>query len=381
MARRRKGAEGAPLPRRMDALNTASATIPTGISPNKMIQCLLALVLVALWLAPATAAQMLTPNIVNGTRADPRRFPFMAAIQYNMPNINYRRVFCGGSMIAPNLMLTAAHCSRDLFQPVNQLLVSSRRFDIRRSSDDPKEIRMTGGGIDYSVESVFIHPLFDPIKLTFDIAIWVLKPKLPLSYNSTFSAKDIPIVALPTVRNKNPPEATRVKAMGWGSTLGMTLNSSLSPFLLTTWLKTTSLSYCASANHAVLNYSVICAMGDGTDTCTGDSGGPLLTRNPNPVRGSRWFTTTPGWTQVGIVSWGPKLCALPGVPAVYTGISWYLPWINLIRRRYQIKEPVTTTKRVMRKTTRRRSNATPVSAPDGTNLTPNPIIVNPIRPG
>lgn len=336
------------------------ATQTTFEGPSSVALLALAVFLLCLAAAPTptTLAQLannkgrtLTPNIINGTVANPRRFPFVASIQYYIPQISQRIHFCGGTMIAPNLMLTAAHCSdpQFLFQTYDQMIVSSRRYDLRLASDDPKEIAMTGGGIDYKVQAVHIHPGYDPNstavskleRFTYDLAIWVLKPQLPLSYNANFTALQIPIVALPIKKNQNPPEGTLVKAVGWGTTDPTPGSATGSPILMKTTLNTTSLQFCANRLHAVLNYTVICAMGVQTDTCRGDSGGPILV--PRQKAQKRWFNTNPLWTQVGITSWGANFCASPGIPGVYTSVAWYIDWIISIRRRYPYPETTTTT--------------------------------------
>jgi secreted trypsin-like serine protease len=56
----------------------------------------------------------------------------------------------------------------------------------------------------------------------------------------------------------------------------------------------------------------------GQDSCGGDSGGPLMTRNK---------TGKGQWFQVGLVSWGLRKCGTKGVPGVYTNVRTYLKWI------------------------------------------------------
>ena len=60
----------------------------------------------------------------------------------------------------------------------------------------------------------------------------------------------------------------------------------------------------------------ICAGRGETDTCAGDSGGPLLASNPD---GS--------WTVVGITSFGVG-CGNQIFPGVYTKVSEYMDWID-----------------------------------------------------
>lgn len=56
----------------------------------------------------------------------------------------------------------------------------------------------------------------------------------------------------------------------------------------------------------------------------GDSGGPLLCRDPNDQE--RWFVG-------GIVSWGVK-CAHPKLPGVYANVTKFVPWIMQQMQRY-----------------------------------------------
>lgn len=65
---------------------------------------------------------------------------------------------------------------------------------------------------------------------------------------------------------------------------------------------------------------MICAGGTGQDTCSGDSGGPLILRDS---KGNPSFDRV-----VGIVSFGPKECGQQGVPGVYTRISQLRSWID-----------------------------------------------------
>ena len=56
----------------------------------------------------------------------------------------------------------------------------------------------------------------------------------------------------------------------------------------------------------------------GKDSCQGDSGGPLVTRQ----------SVDSSWYQVGIVSYGNRLCGTNEQPTVFTKLSSFLPWIE-----------------------------------------------------
>ena len=60
----------------------------------------------------------------------------------------------------------------------------------------------------------------------------------------------------------------------------------------------------------------ICAVDAVSDSCKGDSGGPLLLKGEGTER-----------IQIGIVSYGPRNCG-SGLPGVYTRVSAYIDWIQ-----------------------------------------------------
>nr|XP_020766101.1 serine protease 41-like [Odocoileus virginianus texanus] len=74
--------------------------------------------------------------------------------------------------------------------------------------------------------------------------------------------------------------------------------------------------------HSNINYDMICAGSEdgNADSCKGDSGGPLVCE-----KNGRWI-------QIGIVSWGVG-CGRRNRPGVYTNVSLYFNWIQLLTAR------------------------------------------------
>lgn len=65
----------------------------------------------------------------------------------------------------------------------------------------------------------------------------------------------------------------------------------------------------------------LCAGGEkGYDSCSGDSGGPLMALDSSNGR--------PYWYLAGIVSFGPSPCALEGWPGVYTRMNQFVDWVE-----------------------------------------------------
>lgn len=65
-----------------------------------------------------------------------------------------------------------------------------------------------------------------------------------------------------------------------------------------------------------------CAGGErGRDSCTGDSGGPVVKVHVDQRAGSV------NWLCMGVISFGPDPCGMQGVPGVYTKVSAHINWI------------------------------------------------------
>lgn len=71
----------------------------------------------------------------------------------------------------------------------------------------------------------------------------------------------------------------------------------------------------------------MCALGNYTDTCSGDSGGPIIHIGQFYLPSNNIIPISYRYA-AGITSIGPTICATPGTPAVYTRTSYYLNWIE-----------------------------------------------------
>lgn len=133
---------------------------------------------------------------------------------------------------------------------------------------------------------------------------------LELDYDITFTE-----YVAPACLNTDPNNQYRGHtATGWGETESGTVSTRL----LQVYLEPTTSERCIADHHL----SQLCAIDDKNkifimDACSGDSGGPLQLYNNN---------TGITNTVVGIVSYG-KGCGLPGVPGVYTRVSYFIDWI------------------------------------------------------
>lgn len=96
-------------------------------------------------------------QIVGGTDASNQDFPFMVSLQAKREQIH----FCGGSLIAPDVVLTAAHCL--------DWLESPDFMDVLYGTD-----HLFQGGERRNVKAFFIHPKYNPVTMDSDYGIVLL---------------------------------------------------------------------------------------------------------------------------------------------------------------------------------------------------------------
>ncbi|XP_076177043.1 phenoloxidase-activating factor 2 isoform X2 [Ptiloglossa arizonensis] len=227
-------------------------------------------------------------------------FPWMVALLSVQSDGKY--LFqCGGSLIAENAVLTAAHCVLKLVARVGQFNLENQ------PKDQPAPYR------DANVKTAVTHPLFYNGGLFNDIAVLILDKPFNRSVNS------IP-VCIPR-QGSIFPAGSRCLATGWGkNSFGGAYQKELRkvevPLVDRTdcqnRLRTTKLG-----PYFQLHVSFMCAGGEqNRDTCRGDGGGPLVCP-----------TATGQYLQAGIVSWGIG-CGESNIPAVYTNVAQYSQWID-----------------------------------------------------
>ncbi|XP_041975443.1 proclotting enzyme-like [Aricia agestis] len=234
-------------------------------------------------------------RIVGGHNAELNEWPWIVGL------FNNGRQFCGGSLIDDRHILSAAHCVAHMTSwDVARLTARLGDHDIRSNFETQH--------IERKIKRVVRHRNFDMRILYNDVAI------LTLDQPVTFS-KTIRPVCLPTggSRAYTGRDAT---VIGWGSLRESGPQPSiLQEVTIPIWSNQECRAKYGSAAPGGIVDHMLCAGKASMDSCSGDSGGPLMVNE-----GGRWI-------QVGVVSWGIG-CGKGQYPGVYTRVTSFLPWIQ-----------------------------------------------------
>lgn len=230
-------------------------------------------------------------RIIGGRDVSHGKQPWQVSLQ------DEREHFCGGSLIAPQWILTAAHCLDGYTQE------SLGKIDIRVNT--VKIYGRRGNG-----KSARAADAYFPASTDADIALIKLEkpilnvPYLALADNAVMEESGYPGI-LATVS-------------GWGITREG--DHSMPDTLKTIEVPLVPQAYCKlSYGDDVIADHELCAgyMHGGMDACQGDSGAPLIVKHEGNL------------VQIGIVSWGAG-CARPFMFGVYTRVASFTDWIGRV---------------------------------------------------
>ncbi|XP_013924216.1 PREDICTED: trypsin-like [Thamnophis sirtalis] len=267
----------------------------------------------AILLMASSAAAAEGERVLGGKPCLPNSQPWQAAL------FSGCRLICGGTLIHPSWVVSAAHCRKSSIFPVRLGEHHLRRIDWS------EQLKLSSKAI--------VHPEYNRRTLNNDIML--IKLLTPVTLNDKVKVMDLSTTC--------PEAGTKCSISGWGTTSSpqRMLTDKLSSHIILHadwpsdrlvnkserlhWSKYPDVLHCANVtiiDHNVCrsiypNYfseNMVCAgkMEGGTDSCQGDSGGPLVCN---------------GKLQ-GIVSWGPYICAQPNKPGVYVNACKYTDWIQ-----------------------------------------------------
>jgi trypsin len=217
-------------------------------------------------------------KVIGGQPAEEGQYPWLVSLAY----ADDGTAFCGGTVITEDIVLTAAHCAEAVAGP-DEVLVYSGSVDLE--SPDIVET---------AVSDIHIaHDYNEPVELANDWALLLL---------------DESIDAEPIDVGTEPEEFDVLETAGWGET------GSGYP-TVAHWVEVPFVSDedCEAAYPGEFDAQTMLCAGDlengGVDSCSGDSGGPIMAPNEDGEL-----------ILVGVVSWGDG-CAEAGNPGVYAEVA------------------------------------------------------------
>ncbi|OCT73540.1 hypothetical protein XELAEV_18036518mg [Xenopus laevis] len=236
-------------------------------------------------------------RVVNGDEAVPHSWPWQVSLQYIYNGLWYHT--CGGSLVAPNWVLTAAHCISSAYTYRVQL----GKHNLGQNESGQKTI---------NVIKLINHSKWNPSKLSNGFDISLIKLEQEVTYSDTIKPACLPPAGFVL------PHQFGCYVTGWGN---IQTNGPAPDKLQQGLLLVVDYPTCSQRDWwwKSVNTNMICAGGDGIiSSCYGDSGGPLNCKNDDGA-----------WEVHGVVSFGSSAgCNYYKKPSVFSRVSAYNSWIS-----------------------------------------------------
>lgn len=213
---------------------------------------------------------------------------------------------CSGILVDNSTIISAAHCAHFMLRTMAHNINTYVSVNITNQYHMDDEWKL---GIKYKVDRFFVHPEYDAVKRTHDIAVWKISAQSPITL-------DVPPLCL-TLDDYLPyHKMSTCYAVGWSPiTKGPTLHL-LKEYLI----ELDSPYWCKTEFGLPIEDQIICAKYaglDGTGSLSTDDSEPLLCQNND---GAIYFAGVAAYTHIG----------REFNRRIYTSINAEKTWLNQI---------------------------------------------------
>ncbi|XP_063034839.1 cathepsin G-like [Melospiza melodia melodia] len=236
-------------------------------------------------------------TIIGGTKVKAHSRPYMAYLKIQSGS---EPSYCGGFLIRPDAVLSAAHCVDKKGRAVRvTVILGAHNVNYRERSQQKIRVRQW-----------VIHPQYSREGFKNDIVLLKLKPRARINKNVQF-------ISIPR-RNEHVREGALCTVSGWGWTSD---TGNKTDVMREVKLKVQEEKICQQLFRNYQRRSMICVGDENSKKATykGDSGGPLVCKKK----------------AYGIVSHAREHNIFP---EVFTRISHFEPWIHQQLKRFSLQD-------------------------------------------